>query len=290
MAEDIKGRELNEEARGIHAELVDLLRALVPSKDEAEERERLQENAQTLVEAVRREMSRTCSGEVFGAFVNLLVPPEREVEAEVRAVHRVVAPMSIKVSAKVKKVLVHVLKWWVSRGAERLRNSELQLPGAHAERFVGEVCQSKLILPVLGKLIYPYFSRSQLDFSLIASILQVKICDSMLDLFVGGKRRTPELPVRLSYSEVLDNGDGVEDADEVDWSDVDFDEEPVEGVSTDVEIVFAGNRYFDAWSHNLGNFYVRNSGGRVTASADDPRVQQLMAALKQAEQVDVGTL
>src|SRR5260221_8935296 len=103
-------------------------------------------------------------------------------------------PMSIKASDKVKKVLVHVLKWWTKLAAERLRGSELAIPQAQAESFVREVCTSKLILPVLGTAIFPYFARTQVDVALVATILRVKISDGMLSLMNASKRRTPEAP------------------------------------------------------------------------------------------------
>jgi hypothetical protein len=286
MAEDIKTVELEAEARAIREELLGILRELTPSKDEDEERQRLEENARTLVEALRREMGRTCSGAVFGEFIDLLTPPVFEVEAELRAVHGVVAPMSIKTSDKVKKVLVHMLKWWVGRGAERLRSSAIELPAAHAERFGREVCQSRLILPILGKAIFPYFSRTKLDYTLIASILQARVCDALLDLFVERERRTPPLPVRLTYSEVLEAGG--ESAEAVDWTDVDFEQEAEAVSPTDVEIIFAGNRYFRSWAADIAGFYIRNTGGRVKAGGEDPRVKTLLLALRQVEQADVG--
>jgi hypothetical protein len=129
-------------------------------------------------------MSRRCTGAVFGEFMDLVVAPEPDVEGEVRKVLDVVMPMSIKASDKVEKVLVHVLKWWAKTAAERLRTSELSIPQAQAETFVREVCTSKLLLPVLGNAIFPYFARTQIDVGLVATILRVKICDAMLELLV----------------------------------------------------------------------------------------------------------
>lgn len=286
MAEDIKSQELEAEAAAIREELLGVLRALTPSKDEAEERERLEANARTLVEALQREMARSCSGAVFGELIDQLTPPIHEVEAELRAVHGLVAPMSIKTSDKVKKVLVHMLKFWVGRSADRLRSSAIELPAAHAERFAREVCQSKLILPVLGKAIFPYFSRTKLDYTLIATILQTKVCDAMLELFADRERSTPALPVRLSYSEVLEAT--AESAEAVDWTDVDFEEEEKETAGKEVEIVFAGNRFFKAWAEGLAPFYLKNAGGRIQAVESDPRVQSLLHALRQVEGADVG--
>src|SRR5205085_12106301 len=139
--------------------------------------------------------------------------------------------------------LVHVPKWWSKLASDRHRTSELAIPQAQAETFVGEVCTSKLLLPVLGQGIFPYFNRTQVDASLVATVLRVKISDAMLGLMLPPKRRTPQAPVKLSYAE-----DGVETAGAVDWSNVDFDEEPTAAPGEGVSIVFAGNRYYDIWS------------------------------------------
>jgi hypothetical protein len=189
----------------------------------------------------------------------------------------VVLPMSIKASDKVKKVLVHVLKWWTKTAAERLRGSELSIPQAQAEVFVREVCTSKLLLPVLGQAIFPYFNRTQVDVGLVATILRVKITDAMLGLLAASDRRTPELPVRLSYAE-----DSAESAGEVDWNNVDFDEEPTQSPGKGVSIVFAGNRYFSRWSAGLGDFYLR-SGGSRGAQMEDARVSRLVEVLRRVE-------
>ncbi|HEY8080095.1 MAG TPA: virulence factor SrfC family protein [Labilithrix sp.] len=282
MAEDIKTRELAAEGRAIRAELLSVLKQLTPSRDEAEERARRLEDAKQLVSAIEGEMSRRCTGAVFGEFVDLVVAPESEIEAEVRKVLDVVMPMSIKASDKVKKVLVHVLKWWAKTASERLRSSELAVPQAQAESFVREVCTSKLLLPVLGQAIFPYFARTQVDVALVASILRVKICDGMLGLMMPAQRRTPEQPVRLSYAE-----DGGETAAQVDWSNVDFEEEPTVTPGKGVSIVFAGNRYFSRWSVGLGDFYVK-SGGSRGAQMEDARIGRLVEVLKRVETIDAA--
>jgi hypothetical protein len=282
LAEDVKQRELREEARAIRAELLSVLKALTPSRDEAEERARRVEDAKQLVASIEAEMAKRCSGAVFGEFVDLVVAPEADIEAEVRKVLDVVMPMSIKTSDKVKKVLVHVLKWWSKLAADRLRTSEIAIPQAQAESFVREVCTSKLLLPVLGQAIFPYFNRTQVDVGLVATILRVKICDAMLGLMLPLERRTPEPPVRLSYAE-----DTNDSASAVDWSNVDFEDEPTEQPGKGVSIVFAGNRFFDVWSKNLGDFYVR-SGGSRGAQMEDARVTRLVEVLKRVESSDVS--
>lgn len=283
MAEDIKTKELAAEGRAIRAELLSVLKQLTPSRDEAEERARRLEDAKQLVSAIEGEMSRRCTGAVFGEFVDLVVAPEGDIEAEVRKVLDVVMPMSIKASDKVKKVLVHVLKWWAKTASERLRSSELAIPQAQAESFVREVCTSKLLLPVLGQAIFPYFARTQVDVALVANILRVKICDGMLGLMMQAQRRTPEQPVRLSYAEDA----GGESAAQVDWSNVDFEEEPTATPGKGVSIVFAGNRYFSRWSGGLGDFYVK-SGGSRGAQMEDARIGRLLEVLKRVETIDAA--
>ncbi|MFO0741917.1 MAG: virulence factor SrfC family protein [Labilithrix sp.] len=281
LAEDIKGKELSAEARAIRSELLSVLKALTPSRDETEAKARRIEEAKQLVDAMDKEMQRRSSGAVFGEFVNHIVPPENEVEAEVRKVLDAVLPMSIKASDKVKKVLVHVLKWWARTAAERLRGSELAIPQAQAESFVREVCTSKLLLPILGQAIFPYFGRTQIDVGLVAMILRVKICDGMLALMTPAKRRTPEAPVKLSYAE-----DSVETAASVDWSNVDFEDEPTEaGPGSGVSIVFAGNRYYSMWSSGLADFYVRSGGSRPNLM-EDARATRLLEVLKRVETAD----
>jgi hypothetical protein len=214
---------------------------------------------------------------VFGEFVDLVVAPEADVEAEVRKVTDLVMPMSIKASDKVKKVLVHVLKWWSQKAAERMRTSDIGIPHTQAETFVREVCTSKLLLPVLGQAIFPYFARTQIDTTLVATVLRVKICDAMLGLLRPEARRTPAFPVRLSYAE-----DGSESASAVDWSNVDFDDEPTAASGKNVSIVFAGNRYFGNWSQNLGDFYLRGGGSR-SSSIEDGRLARLVDILRRVE-------
>ncbi|MDF2695291.1 MAG: type effector HopL1 [Labilithrix sp.] len=278
LHEDVKARELAHEARAIRSELLSVLKTLTPSRDETEARARRIEDARQLVTAMDSEMARRCTGAVFGEFVDLVVAPEQEIEAEVRKVIDVVMPMSIKASDKVKKVLVHVLKWWAKLAAERLRSSELAIPQAQAESFVREVCTSKLLLPVLGQAIFPYFARTQVDVPLVATILRVKICDAMLGLMSPQARRTPAAPVRLSYAE-----DGAESAAAVDWSNVDFDDEPTEDPGKGVSIVFAGNRYYSIWSQGLADFFVKSGGARSGLMEDSSRAQRLLEVLKRVE-------
>ncbi len=285
MAENVKAKELAAEAAHVKDELAALLKALTPSKDETEERSRILASAEVLVDAVQREMSRRCSGAVFGEVVRLVVVPEADLEAEVRSIYAAVAPMSIKASDKVKKVIVHILKWWAAKASERLRTSELAIPPATIEPFVREVCTSKKLLPVLGNAIFPYFSRTTIEPALIATILHVAVSDAMLHLFQPSERRTPGIPLRLSYSEVPGDGEGGTD---IDWGNVDFDQEEPAAQVGDVEIVFAGNRYWKAWSKGLGAFYLENRGSRPRMGADDPRVQKLQSVLTEALGIHVG--
>ncbi|MCB9596771.1 MAG: hypothetical protein H6719_28875 [Sandaracinaceae bacterium] len=283
LAEDIKKKELTTELRAIHAELLDALRLLTPSRDEEEKQQRLEHNARALVNAVRAEMAQHYSGAVFGELFELLTVPHEELHLEIRTYYKALAPMSIKVSDKVKKLLVHVLKHWAQRSVGRFRSSEIQLPTALVERYVREVVTSKMILPVLGKAIFPYFNRTDVDFALVATIMQVKISDALLGLFVDRQRRTPPVPVQLSYSETVSTGrESAEAAEEIDWADVDFEDEPAPDAAPDhVEIVFAGNRYFEHWAEHLPGFYVKAAGGKQTS--EDPRMRQLVGVLGTVE-------
>jgi hypothetical protein len=280
LTEDVKGKELTQEARAIRSEVLSVLKSLTPSRDEAEARARRIEDARQLVAAIDAEMSRRCTGAVFGEFVDLVVAPEAEIEAEVRKVIDIVMPMSIKASDKVKKVLVHVLKWWSKLAAERLRSSELVIPQAQAEAFVREVCTSKLLLPILGQAIFPYFARTQVDAELVATILRVKITDALLTLMAPGGRRSPQTPVRLSYAE-----DSAESAAAVDWSNVDFEGETTAEPGKGVSIVFAGNRYYEVWSRSLPDFYVKSGGSRPNLM-EDARTARLLEVLKRVEVAD----
>ena len=288
LAEDIKARELLAEARGIQAELVSWLRAMTPSKDESEERARLLENARLLVSALRKEMSRRCSGAVFGEFMRALVADEVALEAEVRKAYAAAAPMSIKTSDKVKKVLVHTLKWWKDAAAARLRDSGLALPGTIATDFVRQVCTSKRLMPVLGNAVFPYFSRSTVDTALVARIVLVKVSDAFVDLFAERPRKTPEIPVRLSFAEAIAAPGAAEEKDAIDWGDVDFSDEPASPKSTEgVEIVFAGGGHFAHWSEKLADFYLATAGGQALLAAEDPRVAVLVRTLQGAEAIDL---
>ena len=287
LAEDIKQRELVAELRAIHAELLEALKLLTPSRDEAEQRERLVHNAASLVNAVKAEMTRHYSGAVFGELIELVTLREDELEQQIREVHKQLAPMSIKVSDKVKKLMVHVLKHWSARAVSRFRSSEIQLPTALVERYVREVVTSRKLLPVLGKAIFPYFNKSDVDYALVAAIMQVKISDALLSLFVDRARRTPEIPVRLSYSETVSTGAAANEADDIDWADVSFDDEPESSEPEHVDIVFAGNRYFEHWSLQLPSFYVDNAGAKAKSPLDDPRVQELVSALTTVESVHI---
>ncbi|MBZ0117577.1 MAG: putative virulence factor [Sandaracinaceae bacterium] len=282
LAEDVKAKELLAEARAIHTQLVDALRLMTPSRDEEELRERLEQNAKSLVEAIKREMHKRYSGAVFGEMVELVTLPLEELEPDVRTFWAQLAPMSIKTSDKVKKLMVQVLKHWAQRSLSRLRSSDLEVPLALVERYVREVCTSKMLLPVLGAAVFPYFNRSTIDFELVTTIFQVKISDQLLSLFMERPRRTPAIPVRLSFSEVT--GAEAEETGEIDWTDVSFEEdEAAASASERVELVFAGNRYFEHWAAQLPSFYVRNHGELKQGANEDPRVRELIATLRTVE-------
>jgi len=283
LAEDIKARELASEAALIRADLLALLEPLTPSKNEEEERARVLASAEVMANAIRREMRRGTSGAVFGELMRLLVIPEDELEPELRSIYAAVAPMSIKVSDKVKRLVVHVLRSWMTQASQRVRASQLSLPHAAVDQFVREVLTSKRLLTALGTAIFPYMSRTTVDPALLAAICQVTIGDAMVQLFAAqAERRTPSIPVRLSYSETHEEG-----SLSIDWSDVSFDDEAQARDTDTLEIVFAGNRYWKPWATRLGEFYLENHGGKPRDAREDPRADKLVRALREAEAIGV---
>ncbi len=287
LAENVKAREIAEEASAVCAELLALLKALTPSRDESEHKERIAENARLLIDSLEREMVRRSSGAVFGELVGLLSADEDELDAEVGRILAVVGPQSIKTSDKVKRLVVHMVKWWRDQASERVRSSQLGLPPTAVDVFVREVCTSKKLLVTLGTAVFPYMSRTTIDAGLIANILRVKVCDMMVGLGVSDGRAVPVLPVRLSYAE---GGDGKPEdaANAIDWSDVDFDAEEPEAQLGRAEIVFAGNRYLRRWKSSLAGFYLANSGQKLEGSIDG-RTTELVKILREVEGVHVHT-
>jgi hypothetical protein len=191
--------------------------------------------------------------------------------------------MSIKASDKVKKVLVHVLKFWQRRASESLRTTRLELPQAQLETFLRQVFTSRLLLPILGTAIFPYFSRTQVDTALVAAIVEVKVCDFLLTLGVERPRTTPELPVKLSFAEETTR----ETAETIDWGDVDFDDAPKTERAGSVAIVFAGRKYFDTWTSGLGEFYLRSGGAKSSTDVDGADTAALVRILKTVEGTNV---
>jgi hypothetical protein len=285
LAEDVKAQELASEAVHIREDLLAVLRALTPSRDEGEERQRVLASADALVGAVKREMSRRCSGAVFGDLLRTIVPSEDDLEGEIRRAYDQVSAMSIKTSDKVKKVLVHCLKWWAREASSKVRASSIDLPQGLVDTFVREVCTSKRLLLILGNAVYPYFSRNVVDCALVARIVEVKVADALVGLFAEGPARTPGAPIRLSYSEVPGEAAG---AAAIDWGAVDLSEGEGGAEKADaVEIVFAGSSVWKAWTARLGDFYLENRGTRVAQDLKDPRVQRLARVLEEVERVHV---
>ncbi len=279
LGENVKAKELAAETRALQGELVEVLRVLAPSRDEAELRARLEHNAKSLADAVRREMARTLSGGAFGRLMDVATLPRDEIELEIRQLWATVAPMSIKGSDKVKRLMVHVLKWWTTRATERVREAELGLPMPQVERFVREVCRSKPLLAGLGPLLLPQLSRSSIDFALVATLFQLRIGDGLLGLYAKRDRRTPPMPLRLSFAETPSAEDP---SAGVDWADVDFeDEESPSATPAEVQLVFAGSGAFEHWASNLGPLYVQNSG--APAAAIDARAEQIAKVLREVE-------
>ena len=71
----------------------------------------------------------------------------------------------------------------------------------------------------------------------------------------------------------------------LDWSNVDFEDEPTAEPGKGISIVFAGNRYFSGWSQHLPDFYVRSGGTRPNLM-EDARAARLIQVLKRVETVD----
>jgi hypothetical protein len=235
-------------------------------------------------------MRRRASGAVFGELLAALVPEEDAIEAEVKKTYGVVAPMSIKASDKVKKVLVSVLKWWTVEAAARVRTAGLSVPVALVDYFVREVCTSKMVMPVLGNAIFPYFTKSSVDTELVARIIRTKVSDAMIGLFVARPRTTPKNPVRLSYAEATTGGiEGGGRSGGIDWGDVSFEDGAESGTPSHAsKLVFAGSRMFAHWSANLGPFYVKNRGGEERLAPADPRVTTLSRILGEVERAHAG--
>ena len=279
---DVKRRELGESVRALKSELLGVLHALTPSRDEAEARARLMESAQALSAAIDKEMSRRASGSVFGELLDRLVVPLPALEAELVQCVDVVTPMSLKASDKVKRVLVHVLKWWEKTARERVREAELGLPVAHIDAFVSAACTSRVLLPTLGTAVFPYFNRTEVPVRMVAEILHLKMSDGMLSLGVESKREAPKGLVRLSYSE-----SGASGLDAVDWTDVDWSSDGPGSQHPSQDIVFAGRAAYRRWAQNLGDFYVK-SGGQKVGAPTDAAIVSLVAKMGSVERALVG--
>jgi len=291
LRQDLKGRELVEEAHRIRDDLALLLSGLTPSRDEEEQRARILASARGLAESVRRAMHRRCTGAAFGELMKALAPRPGELEAEVRNAYAIVRSMSVRTSERVRRILCHVLRAWATSAVDRVERTDLGIPRALVEGFVREVCASRRLLPMLGGLVLPYFSRASVDCTLIARVIEVNLSDATLQLFATRERRTPRLPVRLSFSE-SDAGGG---ADVIDWGRVELEPEAEDAVRpaalpdlAAVDIVFAGSRAFEDWSARLGELYLENRGARADVAEDDPRTVALRAVLEDLERVYAG--
>jgi hypothetical protein len=284
LAVNMKANELAREAEAVQREFAVVLRALTPSRDENELRQRKLDNAKALTTAIEQEMSVRSSGAVFARFVATLAIPHHEVVAEVRKAWDAVSPLSIKSSDKVKRLLVTILRFWQVRAASRLRESGLPLPHASIDAFLRELCTSKQLLPVLGSSLFPYVSRKDVDTELLATIFELKITDGMLDLFVRRPRRTPSEPVVLSYAEraarSTPTDPQVGDVAGIDWTDVSFDEQ---SPPPKHEVVFAGRARFAHFEDSLGAFYLRNDAQTQNIATEDPRTLRLSALLAALE-------
>ncbi|HEY4120686.1 MAG TPA: virulence factor SrfC family protein [Byssovorax sp.] len=286
MAEDVKGSELADEAAMVRAELVALLKALTPSRDEAEERERVLATANALLDAVGREMKRRYSGAAFGELVRAIVVPHAELEADVRAAVAFVSPMSVKASDKVKKALAIILKAWAEKAAARVRATSLGVPHALVDQLVRDVLTAKALLPVLGNALLPYFSRTTVDVAVVATILEIKVADALLYLFAKRERAVVASPVRLSFSEAPATSGSSDREGAIEWGSLELDEPSPSKPGADVEIVFAGARFWQAWQRELGPFYLANRGVRAELDANAPGVAELTTMLRQLSEDD----
>ena len=282
LAEDVKAKEIAEEAAAITSELLALLKAMTPSSDESERKERVVAAARLLVDSVEREMVKRSSGSVFGELLGLISADEVELEAEVQRIVSQLASQSIKTSDKVKRLVVHMVKWWRDQAQRRVSTSQSGIPLTAVDTFVREVCQSKKLLVALGTSVFPYMSRTSVDTSLIANILRVKVCDMMVSLGADTGRPRPELPVKLSYAEAV--GSAEDPAAAIDWSDVDFDAEEPEAELGQAEIVFAGKRFLHGWRTRLETFYLESAGQRDEGQSN-PRAGELIKVLREVESV-----
>jgi hypothetical protein len=285
LAENVKGREILAEAQAVHEELAALLKALAPSRSAEEEKERIALQAKLLVDAVSRAMGKEASGAPFGRLVDTLTVDEATVTAEVAKIHATVAPMSIKTSDKVKRMIVHLVRAWRDEATRRFRESALELPKSAVDVFIREICGSKKLLPPLGVAVYPYLSRPSVDAVLVASIVRAKICDAMIGLGAKSARRTPQGPVRLSSSSAP-RAAGTPDGSDIDWSDVDLNADesaPASIAAPASSIVFAGNRFFTTWCEGLPRFYLENRGEAVAPGEADARGAELSAILRDVE-------
>ncbi|MFO0667107.1 MAG: virulence factor SrfC family protein [Polyangiaceae bacterium] len=282
LRENVKQRELAREAELIRGEFLAVLRALTPSRDESEERTRRLELALSLTNALRTEMGKRYSGAPFGEFIGRIALPQEEVVREVQKSLDATLQLSLKASDKVKRLLLHTLKWWKARALARLRESPLAIPLAAAEVFLVETVTSKALLPELGTALFPYFSRKTVDPELIATILRVRISDATVDLFQGRTRRATALPVRLSFAESATTAG--ETAESVDWTNLDFEADESAASPTDApEIVFAGRERFRAFCNELGPLYLRSAPENVQRAEDDPRIKTLVALRAKVE-------
>ncbi len=286
LTENVKAKEIAEEAAAIQEELRALLKAMTPSNDETERKDRVVAAAKLLVDTVEREMVKRSTGAVFGELLGLISADEAELEAEVDRVTQQLASQSIKTSDKVKRLVVHMVKWWRDQASARVRASQSGIPLTAVDTFVREVCQSKKLLVVLGTSVFPYMSRTAIDATLIANILRVKVCDMMVSLGGGGDRPRPMLPVKLSYADPAGGAD--DPASAIDWSDVDFDAEEPAAALGEAEIVFAGKRFLHGWKTRLASFYLEGLGQKDEGRAN-PRAEELLKVLRDIEGIHVRT-
>lgn len=261
LQRDIKAEELLGELESLRNEARESMAALVPSQDIEEERTRRMGLARSLADALQKAVENDASGLPFGRFVQAIVLPYDAVLGETKRALAAILPLSIKGSDKVKRLLFHMLKWWQTEASTRSRQS-ISLPQAAVDLYLREILTSKAIVPLLGNRLLPAFSKNSVDADQIARILHVTTSDCMLHLHRPSPRRTPEGPLRLSFSEAsaVDAGGGPVS---IDWS-LDFEGD----APTPPAVCFAGKARLDHLVEFLPALYTDSMGAHAAGPRD----------------------
>lgn len=260
LRRNIKAEELGTELDALRREARESMAALVPSQDVEEERTRRMGLAKSLADALQRAVETDASGLPFGRFVQAIVLPYEVVLAETKRALSAILPLSIKGSDKVKRLLFHMLKWWQKEASTRSRQSATHLPQAAVDLYLREILTSKAIVPLLGNRLLPAFGKNTVDADQVARVLHVTTSDCMLHLHRPAARRTPQGPLRLSFSEATtaDAGGG-----SIDWS-LDFEGD----APTPPAVCFAGKARLDHLVAHLPALYTDSMGAHAAGPRD----------------------